>query len=91
MRKVEGVKDVQVSLKQGVTTLELEPDNTITLAQLRTIIKNNGFVSKEAVVIARGRAGGSTFEVQGTREVLATAAKASALGEGRWQFTVAAK
>ena len=91
MRKVEGVTHVEVSLKQGQTRLELQPENKVTVEQLRTIIKNNGFVSKEAHIIARGRIIDSTFEVAGTREILALSGKPAALADGRWQFTVAAK
>lgn len=91
MRKVDGVKQVDVSLKQGVTTLELVPGNAVTVQQLRTIIKNNGFVSKDAAIIARGRVAGTTFEVDGTREILTPSGKPVALADGRWQFVVQPK
>jgi ribosomal protein L19E len=55
MQKVEGVQAVRVSLNDGLTILDLKPGNAITLAKLRQIIKNNGFVSKDVSVIARGR------------------------------------
>lgn len=71
MRKVEGVEKVTVSLKDGLTTLELTPGNSVTLETLRTIIKNNGFVSRDADITATGRrVSGGTFEVAGTREQL---------------------
>ena len=54
MRKVEGVESVRVSLNDGLTILDLKPANAVTIARLRQIIKNNGFVSKEANVIAHG-------------------------------------
>ena len=54
MQKVEGIQNVRVGLKDGLTVLDLRPDNKVTLAQLRTVIKNNGFVSKDAQVTARG-------------------------------------
>jgi copper chaperone CopZ len=86
MRKVEGVQDVQVSLKEGLTTLELRADNKVTLAQLRTVIKNNGFVSKEATVTARGTVAGDTFEVRGTGERLTFTKKPVPKGDS-WDFT----
>ena len=86
MRKVEGVQTVNVSLKDGVTTLDLRPDNKVTLAQLRTVIKNNGFVSKDARITARGSVSGDAFAVSGTGEVLPFAQQPSASGE-RWQFS----
>jgi len=76
MKKVPAVTQVRVSLNEGLTVLDLEPGNTVTLAQLREIIKNNGFVSKEATVIARGSvsADEKSFTVDGTGEHLLAAA-----------------
>ena len=54
MQKVDGVQSVKVSLNDGLTILDLKPDNAVTLAKLRQVIKNNGFVSKEAQIVARG-------------------------------------
>ena len=90
MQKVEGVQSVQVSLKEGVTTVELRPENKVTLAQLRTVIKNNGFVSREAQVIARGSVGAQSFDVAGTGERLSIVATPVSSEGGRWRFTVAA-
>ena len=53
MQKVDGVQSVRVSLNDGLTILDLKPGNAVTIARLRQIVKNNGFVSKEAGVIAR--------------------------------------
>ena len=55
MQKVDGVQSVRVSLNDGLTILDLKAGNAVTLAKLRQIIKNNGFVSKEATAVARGR------------------------------------
>lgn len=44
--KVQGLND-------GLTVLDLRVGNTITLAQLRKVLKDNGFVSKEAHISAR--------------------------------------
>ena len=72
MKKVAGVSSVRVSLKEGLTVLELTPGNTVTLAQLRQVIRNNGFVTKEAQVVAAGTVsttgGAVVFEVAGSRE-----------------------
>jgi len=90
MQKVDGVQSVQVSLKEGLTTLELRPDNKVTLAQLRTVFKNNGFVSKEVQVIARGSVRSDGFDVTGSGERLSTASPPTAADSGRWRFTVPA-
>ena len=86
MQKVEGIQDVRVSLKDGLTVLELSPHNKVTLAQLRTVIKNNGFVSKETQITARGSVSGDAFEVSGTGERLPFTQKPIVSGD-RWQFS----
>ena len=86
MRKVEGVDTVRVSLKDGLTVLELRPDNKVTLAALRTVIRNNGFVSKDAEIVARGTPRGKDFEISGTGERITVASPLAEAGEGRWQF-----
>ena len=86
MQKLEGVNNVRVSLKDGLTILELRPNNTITLGQLRKVIKNNGFVSKDAQITARGDMKGGKFEVSGTAEQLSLSGTANASEAGRWQF-----
>jgi copper chaperone CopZ len=75
MQKVPGVTGVGVSLNEGLTVIDLKPDNTVTLAALRQVIRNNGFVTRSAEIIARGivtMVGNRlTFEVSGSRERLA--------------------
>jgi hypothetical protein len=92
MQKVAGVEKVNVSLKDGLTLLDLKPANTVTMAKLREIIKNNGFVSKEAVVVAQGAPGlAGDFEVSGTRERLLVTGKPVSEGQRLWRFTSPAK
>lgn len=75
MQKVPGVVSVKVSLNEGLTVLDLQPENTVTLANLRQIIRNNGFTTPESRVVARGSvassAGALFFDVRGTKERLA--------------------
>ena len=81
MRKIPGVKTVRVSLNDGLTVLDLDAGNTVTLGQLRTVLKNSGFVSREAQLEARGvvaAAGqGLVFTLAGTGENFAIVADAS--------------
>ena len=89
MQKVDGVQSVRVSLNNGLTILDLKPGNAVTLAKLRQIIKNNGFVSKEVTAVARGTvADERTFVVSGTNERFALATPARQVGDG-WQLVVA--
>ena len=74
MQKVPGVVSVRVSLNEGLTVLDLKPGNDVTLTGLRQVIRNNGFVTKEAQVVAVGAVSttgaGIVFEVMGSRERL---------------------
>jgi hypothetical protein len=74
VRKLSGVESVNVSLERASAEIQLRPGNTITLDQLRTIIKNNGFTPKEATVSVVGklieRSGQPALEVTGTNTVL---------------------
>jgi hypothetical protein len=74
VRKLSGVESVNVSLERASAEIQLRPGNTITLDQLRTIIRNNGFTPKEATVSVVGklieRGGQPALEVIGTNTVL---------------------
>ena len=92
MQKVEGIQSVRVSLNDGLTILDLKPDNSVTLAKLRQVIKNNGFVPKDAQVVARGSLavadGHPVFDVSGTKERLMLTTPARQAGDD-WQLSVA--
>ena len=88
MQKVEGVESVRVSLNDGLTILDLEPGNAVTMAKLRQIIKNNGFVSKEAIATARGEPKGErAFLVSGTGEQLPVSSAAQK-ADTAWRLVV---
>jgi hypothetical protein len=91
MQKVDSIQAARVSLKDGLTILDLKPGNTTTLKDLRRIIKNNGFVSKEAAVAARGSttADQKTFVVDGSNEQLPLTSPPQRRGDD-WTFTVLA-
>jgi hypothetical protein len=92
MQRIDGVQSARVRLNEGMTIVELKTGNTVTLAKLRQVIKDNGFVSKEALVIARGSViggpGAPVFEVGGTREHLVPSGPAEQRGDA-WQLSVA--
>jgi copper chaperone CopZ len=54
IKKVPGVESVDVSLERAVTEIRLVADNSVTLAQLRRIIKASGFNAADATVTAVG-------------------------------------
>ncbi len=68
MLKVPGVETARVSLNDGLTILDLRAGNNVTIRSLRKIIKDSGFVSKEALVVAVG-----TVAVRGSDLVLSVA------------------
>ena len=89
MKKLPSVDQVRVSLKDGLTILDLKPNNSTTLVELRRIIKNNGFVAKEATVVARGAVSQdrTTFIVSGTDERLEISEAPGESGDA-WRFSV---
>jgi hypothetical protein len=74
VRKLSGVESVDVSLDRATADIRLRAGNTVTLPQLRQIIKNNGFTSKEANVTVAGnlieRGGKPALDVTGTGIVM---------------------
>jgi copper chaperone CopZ len=54
IRKIDGVESVDVSLERAAADVQLRAGNRVTLPQLRQIIKNNGFATREATVTAVG-------------------------------------
>jgi hypothetical protein len=90
MQKVDGVETARVSLNDGLTILDLKPGNTVTLAKIRQIIKNAGFMSKEAAVTARGTLNvQQVFVVSGTNEQLVPSSSPQQVAD-EWRFTVSA-
>jgi copper chaperone CopZ len=72
--KVAGVESVDVSLERATAAIRLRAGNSVTLAQIREIVKNNGFTAKEADVTVVGslveRGGKPALAVSGTNVVL---------------------
>lgn len=91
LKKLPGVTAVTVSLNQGKAVVELAAGNDIELAQIREVIRHNGFTPREAVIVMTGalerRADGPVLAIGDTRHALATqdtelAAQLDALPEG---------
>lgn len=89
MKKSPAVVQVRVSLREGLTIVDLTPGNAATVAELRQIIKNNGFVSKEVTATAQGSpsADQRSFVVGGTNELLSLAIPAQKKGDD-WVIVV---
>jgi hypothetical protein len=91
MKKNPAVANVRVSLKDGLTILDLKPGNITTIAGLRQIIKNSGFVSKGATVLARGTVSDDqrSFIVSGSNEPLRLASVPQRVGDD-WRLGITA-
>jgi copper chaperone CopZ len=72
IKKIEGVKSVEVSLNKGLARVYMKTDNKITLEDLRKAIETRGFTPKEAKVKVKGKVvqedGEHQLQVTGTRE-----------------------
>ena len=55
IRKLDGIESVELIAEKGVAIVRLKPENTITLQQLRRVIKSVGYDAKAAEITARGR------------------------------------
>ena len=66
--KLDGVESIEVSLEKASAEIRLKPGNNITLPQLRRIIRQAGYPTKDAQVTARGaivdRAGTPVLDLQ---------------------------
>lgn len=54
LKKLDGVKRVEVSLNKGKAVLELSPGNKLTLGQIRDAVRRSGFTPKDATVSLTG-------------------------------------
>jgi copper chaperone CopZ len=54
IKKLDGVQSVDVSLAKATADIRLKRGNAITLPQLRRIIRQAGYPTKDAQVDARG-------------------------------------
>jgi copper chaperone CopZ len=55
IEKVEGVREVEVTLADGQARIELEPGNRVTVEQIRSLVRDQGFTPKQARLRVRGR------------------------------------
>jgi copper chaperone CopZ len=68
IKKLDGVESVDVSLEKAAADIRLKPGNAVTLPQLRRIIRQAGYPTRDAQVDARGtileRNGKLTLDLQ---------------------------
>lgn len=54
VKKIPGVESAKVSLNAGLVSIQLRPGNSVSLAQTRKAITDQGFTPKDARVTAVG-------------------------------------
>lgn len=90
LKKLEGVKEVKVSLNKGNAVVELKAENEVSVQQIREVVRNGGFTPKEASVELAGKishAGGTPHVLteDGTRYTLAADDKADDKAKETWE------
>lgn len=55
LNKIDGVESAEVSLNRGEAVVRFKRENRVTIEQIRTAIRSNGFTPKAAEVRVRGR------------------------------------
>lgn len=75
LKDLEGVKNVEVSLEKGLAKIECNADNRITLSQILSIVKKNGFSPKSADVQLKGLIGEKQVQVSDSNESIAATIK----------------
>jgi copper chaperone CopZ len=65
VKKLEGVESIDLDSAKSAAVIRLKADNTITLQQLRRVIRSVGYDAKDAGITARGRlaADGTTLDL----------------------------
>jgi hypothetical protein len=53
--KLPGVESADVSLKTASADIHLKADNKVTVTELRKVLKENGYPTRDAQIEARGR------------------------------------
>lgn len=83
VEKIEGVESVEVSLNEGRVLVTLAPENSVTVARLREVVRRQGFSPREATLTMSARievrgdelvgelaGSGATFVLDGRPELL---------------------
>lgn len=55
LKKIDGVEAAEVSLNEGVAIVRFRPGNSVTIEQVREVVRSNGFTPKAADVRVQGR------------------------------------
>lgn len=55
LKAMEGVDEASVSLNEGLATVKFQPENEITLEQIREAVRESGFSPEEATLTLQGR------------------------------------
>lgn len=56
LQKIDGVESVEVSLNEGMATIQFKPGNEVTVDEVRQVAIDSGFTPKHATVRIAGTA-----------------------------------
>ena len=68
IKKIEGVKSVEVSLNQGLARVYLKSGNKVTINNIRNAVETRGFTPREARIKVKGK----IIETDGQHELQVT-------------------
>ena len=54
VKKIDGVRDANVSMKEGAATIQFTPNNSVKLAQIWKGVRDNGFTPRASTIRAVG-------------------------------------
>ena len=84
VKKIDGVRDANVSLKQGIATIHFAPTNRVKVAQIWKAVRDNGFTPRASTVRALGlisvRGDTVVFSITGSEDAFVLQDALNALG-----------
>ena len=84
VKKIDGVRDANVSLKQGIATIHFAPINRVKVAQIWKAVRDNGFTPRASTVKAFGlisvRGDTVVFTITGSEDAFVLQDAPNALG-----------
>ena len=84
VRKIDGVRDANVSLKDGIATIHFAPTNRVRVAQIWKAVRDNGFTPRSSRIRALGtvsvRGDTAIFTIGGSEDAFVLQDAASAPG-----------
>ena len=85
---MEGVKNVEVSLEKGLAKIEINPANQVTLSQIQTVVKKNGFSPKSAQLKLKGKISDKQVTITNSNESIPATVEADEKPEPEKEYMI---